>query len=269
MKDAFCLIHPSLIITCPLNALGVEVISKVIGSIVVSFCLDLPCAEKLPPLTIPNPKGHHHSLLFLPRELLVPCDVCGAVDALEPSYTCFQCNMAHQRCINLPRVIKITRHPHRLHYIPYRSPLSSLCRICYKDVDVNPLTLSYGESNNMYWCEVCEKQLDQRVWFYTCDECCVTVHLGCMFGSSYSMKPGSVYQQVGGDMKVVRNSGSTIRLFCHECNQRCTGSIYYEGYWWKSKYSYNDCSSEAIVFCSLECNEPGTWPEAYKVLMTA
>ncbi|KAF3510343.1 hypothetical protein F2Q69_00003363 [Brassica cretica] len=74
----------------------------------------------------------------------------------------------------------------------------------------------------MYWCEVCEKQLDQRVWFYTCDECCVTVHLGCMFGSSYSMKPGSVYQQVGGDMKVVRNSGSTIRLFCHECNQRCT-----------------------------------------------
>ena len=136
MKDAFCLIHPSLIITCPLNALGVEVISKVIGSIVVSFCLDLPCAEKLPPLTIPNPKGHHHSLLFLPRELLVPCDVCGAVDALEPSYTCFQCNMAHQRCINLPRVIKITRHSHRLHYIPYRSPLSSLCRICYKDVDV-------------------------------------------------------------------------------------------------------------------------------------
>ncbi|KAF8049345.1 hypothetical protein N665_2233s0004 [Sinapis alba] len=106
-------------------------------SLWIFFCLDLPCAERLPPLTVANPKGHHHSLLFLPRPLLVPCDACGLVDVREPSYACFQCNyMAHQSCIDLPRVIKITRHPHRLHYIPYRSPLSFSCRICYKDVDI-------------------------------------------------------------------------------------------------------------------------------------
>lgn len=62
------------------------------------------------------PKGHHHSLIFLPRPLLVP--------SVEPSYACFQCSyMAHQSCIVLPRVIKITRHPHRLHYIPYTGHL--------------------------------------------------------------------------------------------------------------------------------------------------
>lgn len=92
------------------------------------------------------PKGHHHSLIFLPRPLLVPCDACGLVNSVEPSYACFQCSyMAHQSCIVLPRVIKITRHPHRLHYIPYRSPMSSLCRICYKKVDVK-----YGQ----YSCDI-------------------------------------------------------------------------------------------------------------------
>ncbi|CAN7112547.1 unnamed protein product [Brassica rapa subsp. narinosa] len=94
--------------------------------LICSFCLDLPCATTLPPLTIANPKGHHHSLLFLPRPLLVPCDACGLVNALEPSYACFQCNyMVHQKCIDLPRVIKITRHPQRLSFIPYRSPVIS------------------------------------------------------------------------------------------------------------------------------------------------
>ncbi|KAL0857612.1 hypothetical protein Bca101_062766 [Brassica carinata] len=260
--------------------------------LICSFCLDLPCATTLPPLTIANPKGHHYSLLFLPRPLLVPCDACGLVEALEPSYACFQCNyMVHQKCIDLPRVIKITRHPHRLSYIPYRSPLISSCRICYKDVDVkygqysciecpyvahskcathknvwdgmeleweteecvsvqecfihkshdphhlfvstfynnkvetlcrgckrrcvtshlqcrecefalcykcgtipdeihyrfdkHPLTLSYGGESaeeEMYWCEVCEKQLEQREWYYTCNECCITVHLECVSG---------------------------------------------------------------------------------------
>ncbi|KAL0855239.1 hypothetical protein Bca101_060391 [Brassica carinata] len=434
--------------------------------LICSFCLDLSCARSLPPLTISNPKGHHHSLHFLPRPLLVPCDVCGLVNALEPSYACFQCNyMAHQSCIDLPRVIKITRHPHRLHYIPYRSPMSSLCRICYKKVDVkygqyscdledcvyvahskcathetvwdkkelewepeepedteediapfknlgdgfikhfghdqhplklkqhdgvvdieklceacvypivsdqfydceecdyslhevcaglpkkldhalnnqtlfldpspqddysymtchvcfrattgfryisdggpnsfvdvrcvsfpecfthkshadhpvfistfnsnedcqgckkscsgshlhctvceyalcyqcatipdelhykydkHPLTLSYCQEishGEIYWCEVCEKILDTKEWFYTCDECCTTVHLQCVFGSSFFMKPGSRFRlpYKGRCAQVIRNSSNT-RECCYVCRNLCTGSIYYEGY---------------------------------------
>ncbi|VYS57279.1 unnamed protein product [Arabidopsis thaliana] len=105
--------------------------------LICGFCLDLSCALTLPPLTIANPKSHHHSLLFLPRPLLVPCDACGLVNALEPSYACFQCNyMIHQNCIDLPRVIKITRHHHRLSFTPFGPPLISLCRVCYKEVDI-------------------------------------------------------------------------------------------------------------------------------------
>ncbi|KAJ4898101.1 Cysteine/Histidine-rich C1 domain family protein [Raphanus sativus] len=437
--------------------------------LICSFCLDLPCAEKAPPLTLANPKGHHHSLHFLPRPLLVPCDACGLVDASEPSYACLQCNyMSHQSCIDLPRVIKITRHPHRLHYIPYRSPMSSSCRICYKYVDVkygqyscnqedcsyvvhskcathvnvwdgtdlewepeanetdeediasfknlgnglidhfghehllrlkkqdgvgdtvkkcdacvfpivspqfyhcggcdyslhevcaglprkmdhalhnhtlfldpsppdnyaymacsvcfrastgfryrchkegrctrfwvdvscisvqecfihkshehhifistsynsmdeiickgckkrctgshlhctvceyalcypcgtipdeiyykydkHPLTLSYGEkgsAGDIYWCEMCEKLLDPKEWFYTCDECCTTIHLQCIFGSSFFIKPGSIFGRHGGGFAEVFGNNSNTRLLCYSCNNRCTGSVYYEGY---------------------------------------
>ncbi|KAG5408643.1 hypothetical protein IGI04_004962 [Brassica rapa subsp. trilocularis] len=105
---------------------------------ICNFCLDTSCARNNPPLTIENPKGHHHSLVFFPRPLLLPCDACGLVDRSAPSYACFQCNyMVHQLCVDLPRVIKITRHSHRLSYSPYLlPPPNSLCRICYKTVDI-------------------------------------------------------------------------------------------------------------------------------------
>nr|VDC81772.1 unnamed protein product [Brassica rapa] len=476
--------------------------------LICSFCLDLPCATTLPPLTIANPKGHHHSLLFLPRPLLVPCDVCGLVDALEPSYACFQCNyMAHQSCIDLPRVIKITRHPHRLHYIPYRSPLSSLCRICYKKVDVkygqyscdregcvyvahskcathdtvwdkkelewepeeseddeedtapfknlgdgiidhfchehplnlkkhdgvrdaekqceacvfpivspqfyqcegcnyslhevcaglprkldhalhnhtlfldpsplnnyqfmfcsacfrastgfryicsekscqrgegfsldvrcvlvpecythkshddddhpvfistitssedckdckrckntcsgshlecpecefalcyacatiphelhykydkHPLILCYGEKgsagSDIYWCEVCEKLLDTTEWFYTCNQCCTTVHLQCVFGSSYFMKPGSTFRlpHYRKSAEVIRNS-SNSRQLCYTCGNLCTASIYYEGYdrFYKGLlFTYKNRDVSRVPICSLHCLTVKKW----------
>ncbi|KAF8083277.1 hypothetical protein N665_0786s0021 [Sinapis alba] len=458
--------------------------------LICSFCLDLPCAERLPPLTVANPKGHHHSLLFLPRPLLVPCDACGLVDVREPSYACFQCNyMAHQSCIDLPRVIKITRHPHRLHYIPYRSPLSFSCRICYKDVDIkygqyscnqedcsyvvhsrcathvnvwdgtdlewqpedsneediasfknlgngvidhfghehllelkkhdgvgdtdkqcdacvfsivspqlfyhcercdyslhevcaglprkldhalhnhtlfldpsppnnysymtcsvcfrastgfrypcskevkecfihkshddghpvflstsysgedvilckgckkrcsgshlhctvceyalcypcatipdelhykydkHPLTLSYGKeksscADDVYWCEVCEKLLDPKEWFYTCDECCTTVHLQCVFGSSFFMKPGSRFNITYGcrSVEVISNSSNT-RERCYICHNLCTGSIYYKGYneICKTKYSYYKGWTSRVPICSWYCLTERRW----------
>ncbi|AED92490.1 putative chromatin regulator PHD family [Arabidopsis thaliana] len=104
---------------------------------ICNFCLDTMCTQTKPPLTIENPKGHHHSLVLFPRPLLVPCDACGLVNASEASYACFQCNyVVHQYCVDLPRVIKITRHPHRLSFSPYLPPPNSLCRVCYKTVDI-------------------------------------------------------------------------------------------------------------------------------------
>ncbi|CAA0364322.1 putative chromatin regulator PHD family [Arabidopsis thaliana] len=104
---------------------------------ICSFCLCPLCSFKFPLPTISNPKNHHHSLIFLPRPLLVPCDVCGLVERSDPSYVCFQCNyVVHESCIDLPCVIKITRHPHRLFYTPFLSPSISSCLLCYKTIDI-------------------------------------------------------------------------------------------------------------------------------------
>lgn len=118
---------------------------------ICAFCLDLTCAETFPLLTIPNPKNHPHSLLFLPRPFSTPCDACGLVNVTEPSYICFQCNyVSHQSCLDLPRVIKITRHSHRLSHTPYRSPEISPCRVCYKKVDIKHGQYSCNHENCSY-----------------------------------------------------------------------------------------------------------------------
>ncbi|XP_010422952.1 PREDICTED: uncharacterized protein LOC104708145 [Camelina sativa] len=102
-----------------------------------NFGLCTPCVKNFPLPTISNPKSHHHSLTFLPRPLLVPCDACGLVERSDPSYVCFQCNyVVHKSCINLPRVIKLTRHSHRLSYTPFLPPkIIYSCRLCYKTID--------------------------------------------------------------------------------------------------------------------------------------
>ncbi|KAL0866227.1 hypothetical protein Bca101_045345 [Brassica carinata] len=88
-------------------------------------------------LNKPNPKSHHHSLALLPRPLSFPCNACGLIDEDEPSFACYQCNyVVHQSCIDLPRVIKITRHLHRLSHTPYLPVKVLPCRICYRNVDI-------------------------------------------------------------------------------------------------------------------------------------
>ncbi|KAL0714841.1 hypothetical protein Bca4012_021820 [Brassica carinata] len=104
---------------------------------ICNFSLDLNCATNIPPLTIQNPKSHHHSLTLFPRPLLSACDACGLINVLEPSYACYQCSyVVHKSCIDLPRVIKITRHPHRLYHTPSLPAKVTPCRVCYKNVDI-------------------------------------------------------------------------------------------------------------------------------------
>ncbi|KAG7533906.1 DC1 [Arabidopsis thaliana x Arabidopsis arenosa] len=120
---------------------------------ICNFNLDLYCAFNPPPLTIENPKTHDHTLTLLPRKLHLPCDACGfSLDARNDSvFSCLLCNyMVHRRCIYLPRVIKITRHQHRLSYtssvvVPTGDKLS--CGVCRKVVDVN-----YGQYSCIKGC---------------------------------------------------------------------------------------------------------------------
>ncbi|XP_023633213.1 uncharacterized protein LOC17899856 isoform X3 [Capsella rubella] len=109
---------------------------------ICNFSLHSLCIKDSPPLTIENLKSHEHALTLFPRKLPLPCDACGfSLDARNDSvYSCLLCNyMVHRRCIYLPRVIKITRHQHRLSYtsslVPSGDELS--CGVCRKLVDVN------------------------------------------------------------------------------------------------------------------------------------
>ncbi|ESQ50729.1 hypothetical protein EUTSA_v10023009mg [Eutrema salsugineum] len=63
--------------------------SKFYRCSICKFCLDLSCSYNIPPLTITNPKSHHHPLFLFPWPLSIPCQACGLVSLLEPSYACF------------------------------------------------------------------------------------------------------------------------------------------------------------------------------------
>lgn len=56
----------------------------------------------------------------------------------------------------------------------------------------HPLTRSYGQRAD----DSIKENGSTHIW-----EWCITVHLGCLFGSSYYMKPGSLFQHVGGNVK--------------------------------------------------------------------
>lgn len=141
--------------------------------------------------------------------------------------------------------------PHELHY----------------KYDKHPLTLCYGEKgsagSDIYWCEVCEKLLDTTEWFYTCNQCCTTVHLQCVFGSSFFMKPGSTFRlpHYRKSAEVIRNS-SNSRQLCYTCGNLCTASIYYEGYDRFHKgllFTYKNRDVSRVPICSLHCLTVKKW----------
>ena len=140
--------------------------------------------------------------------------------------------------------------PHELHY----------------KYDKHPLTLCYGEKgsagSDIYWCEVCEKLLDTTEWFYTCNQCCTTVHLQCVFGSSFLMKPGSKFSlNTRRSAEVIRNS-SNSRQLCYRCGNLCTASIYYEGYdrFYKGLlFTYKNRDVSRVPICSLHCLTVKKW----------
>ncbi|KAF8108127.1 hypothetical protein N665_0114s0020 [Sinapis alba] len=166
---------------------------------ICGFCLDLHCFLKNPSPTITNPKSHHHPLLFFPRPFLLPCDACGLVNISEPVYTCFQCHyVVHQSCIDLPREIKITRHPHRLSYTPFSPPDYSTCQICYKSVDIK-----YGQ----YSC-------DHEGCSYVAHSKCAT-HEKVWDGNELEWEPDDTNEteDIAPFEKV---SVGVIKYFCHE-----------------------------------------------------
>ncbi|KAJ0249474.1 hypothetical protein HA466_0149590 [Hirschfeldia incana] len=88
-------------------------------------------------LTVTYPKCHEHTLTFIRREIPFPCDVCGSGKFRNEMYGCLQCDFfVNRSCIYLPKVIKITRHSHRLSHVLRISDGDNVCGICRGRVDV-------------------------------------------------------------------------------------------------------------------------------------
>ncbi|XP_023641941.1 uncharacterized protein LOC17891160 [Capsella rubella] len=92
-------------------------------------------------------RSHKHPFILLPRQISFICNACGLVGECNP-YVCIECNlMIHRDCIDLPRIININRHDHRI-----------------------SLTYHLGRGN---WepCGVCRKKIDWSIGAFYCKRC--------------------------------------------------------------------------------------------------
>ncbi|VYS47472.1 unnamed protein product [Arabidopsis thaliana] len=102
------------------------------------YAMNIVCAEKPPVLYIDHPNWHQHTLALFPRQAFLTCNVCALADASSPIYMCPPCDfVVHLRCINLPRVIRISRHSHRISFTPLFDQRDRSCGVCRENIDNN------------------------------------------------------------------------------------------------------------------------------------
>uniref|UniRef100_A0A0D3CXG2 Phorbol-ester/DAG-type domain-containing protein n=1 Tax=Brassica oleracea var. oleracea TaxID=109376 RepID=A0A0D3CXG2_BRAOL len=106
----------------------------------------LGCVITPPPLVIEHPKTHEHQLTLSTRQISFTCNVCGVPDN-RSSYSCLPCGFTvHRSCIDMPQVIIINRHNHRLAYTNHLGPGFSDCGVCRRPVD---------QLHGAYSCSIC------------------------------------------------------------------------------------------------------------------
>ncbi|KAL1194250.1 Protein VACUOLELESS GAMETOPHYTES [Cardamine amara subsp. amara] len=93
------------------------------------------CVLYPPPQSLLDLKAHDHQLTLLPRLDSFTCNACGLKGDRSP-YVCFQCGfMIHQDCLDLPRLININRHDHRVSRTCVLGVVNSVCGVCHEKVD--------------------------------------------------------------------------------------------------------------------------------------
>ncbi|XP_010525054.1 PREDICTED: uncharacterized protein LOC104802928 [Tarenaya hassleriana] len=125
------------------------------------FVVHLLCARKPPAFEVAHPKSHGHKLFLLPKPRLFTCDACGlTIDSPSLPWACLQCGaMLHGSCVDLPRVIRISRHHHRLRYASSPPP---------------------PPPHEAWSCGVCRKVVDNQYGAYLCSNSCrYVVHSKC------------------------------------------------------------------------------------------
>ncbi|CAA7014788.1 unnamed protein product [Microthlaspi erraticum] len=104
------------------------------------IAINFDCTKDQPVLYIDRPKWHDHTLALFPSEASVTCNLCALVHATScPFYTCTPCNfVVHEKCLSLPRVIKISRHPqHRISFKPSFVQGDWVCGVCRRKINTD------------------------------------------------------------------------------------------------------------------------------------
>ncbi|KAG7598927.1 DC1 [Arabidopsis suecica] len=100
-----------------------------------NFSLDVPCAKSPGCISIDESKCHNHPLNLMARQVSFVCNVCGTCGERNP-YVCLACSfMAHKDCVNLPHIIIINRHDHRISHTYSLGPGTKICGICRQNID--------------------------------------------------------------------------------------------------------------------------------------
>ncbi|XP_024010122.1 uncharacterized protein LOC18014405 isoform X2 [Eutrema salsugineum] len=123
------------------------------------YAMNIACTNKPPVLSIDHPKWHEHTLSLFPRRAFLTCNLCALSDASSPIYMCPPCDfVVHLRCMKLPRVIRISRHPHRISFTP-----------------------SFSDNQGDWSCGVCRKHIDNDYGGYSCNknDCSYAAHSRC------------------------------------------------------------------------------------------
>ncbi|CAA0385401.1 unnamed protein product [Arabidopsis thaliana] len=193
------------------------------------------------------------------------CSVCPRKRTVGFLYRCRKCFYLHVQCAIASEPLDHPSHIHPLYLTSKPDEEQRKCSVCKKSGhcptketfncieecdfalcfecatlaqkvrykhDKHVLTLSYGDktSTMTYWCEICEERLNPKERFYSCDEyCCVTIHIECLVGVDFYMKPGSKwFNKYGAEVSVLPNNHHMSRPFCSICKKRCPHKTFFQ-----------------------------------------
>ncbi|XP_010525297.1 PREDICTED: uncharacterized protein LOC104803119 [Tarenaya hassleriana] len=166
------------------------------------FTVDVDCASVSEPyIHITHPHPLFSTTVWMNGKA---CSGCKTNDDYDKMMQCIECDFVLCfKCISLPPRVRYNQDRH-------------------------PLVLGVGEDakGESWWCEICDGKMDTEVMYYTCDICCVTVHLRCVLGENPHMKPGR-YSDLSFQFEVAANN-TCCRPLCHLCGRRCAFPVSFE-----------------------------------------
>jgi hypothetical protein len=180
-----------------------------------NYSLHIRCTKL--PQEVMRPRHHQHPLTLHNVDSKVQSFTCWACDRTRSgfSYRCVKCSSDNgifdAQCILIPEVFKHKGHLHYLFLGEFYQPECNACgqrpegartfdcttcgfRLCIKCAtlplvtrhryDTHLLYLTYAAEDNSeeYYCQICEKERDEKLWFYYCKICDFAAHPQCILG---------------------------------------------------------------------------------------